>query len=47
MRLQINIDFGTKEYVAQVLKEYPGAMMIISHGSAFLEDIGITHYYKL
>jgi ATPase subunit of ABC transporter with duplicated ATPase domains len=38
---------GTKEYVTQGLKEYPEAMMIIPHDSAFLEDIGITHYYKL
>lgn len=42
-----NIDLGTKEHVTQVLKEYPGAMMIVSHDSAFLEDIGITYYYKL
>jgi ATPase subunit of ABC transporter with duplicated ATPase domains len=42
-----NIDLETKEHVTQVLKEYPGAMMIISHDSAFLEDIGITHCYKL
>ncbi|OEG69813.1 antibiotic ABC transporter ATP-binding protein [Candidatus Endomicrobiellum trichonymphae] len=42
-----NIDLETKEYVTQVLKEYPGAMIIISHDSTFLEDIGITHYYKL
>ncbi|GHT25243.1 hypothetical protein AGMMS49953_09740 [Endomicrobiia bacterium] len=42
-----NIDLETKEHVTQALKEYPGAMIIISHDSAFLENIGITHYYKL
>ncbi|WP_102135980.1 ATP-binding cassette domain-containing protein [Candidatus Endomicrobiellum trichonymphae] len=42
-----NIDLETKEHVMQALKEYPGAMIIISHDSAFLENIGITHYYKL
>ncbi|MCA6070444.1 MAG: ATP-binding cassette domain-containing protein [Endomicrobium sp.] len=42
-----NIDLETKEHVAQVLKEYPGAMIIISHDIAFLEDIGITHYYSV
>ncbi|MDR3256062.1 MAG: ATP-binding cassette domain-containing protein [Endomicrobium sp.] len=42
-----NIDLETKEHVTQVLKKYPGAMMIISHDSAFLEDIGITHCYAL
>jgi ATPase subunit of ABC transporter with duplicated ATPase domains len=42
-----NIDLETKERVTQVLEEYPGAIIIISHDSTFLEDIGITHYYKL
>ena len=42
-----NIDLETKEHVAQVLKEYPGAMIIISHDSAFLEDIEIAHYCEL
>jgi ATPase subunit of ABC transporter with duplicated ATPase domains len=42
-----NIDLETKEHVTQILKEYPGAMIIISHDIAFLEDIGITYYYKL
>jgi ATPase subunit of ABC transporter with duplicated ATPase domains len=42
-----NIDLETKEHVAQVLKEYPGAMIIISHDSAFLEAINISHYYFL
>ncbi|MDR2399049.1 MAG: ATP-binding cassette domain-containing protein [Endomicrobium sp.] len=40
-----NIDLETKEHVAQVLKEYPGTMIIISHDSAFLEEINILHYY--
>jgi ATPase subunit of ABC transporter with duplicated ATPase domains len=42
-----NIDLETKEHVAQVLREYPGAMIIISHDSDFLEEINITHYYPL
>jgi ATPase subunit of ABC transporter with duplicated ATPase domains len=42
-----NIDLETKEHVTKVLKEYPGAMIIISHDSIFLEDIGIMHYCKL
>jgi ATPase subunit of ABC transporter with duplicated ATPase domains len=32
-----NIDLETKESVAEVLTEYPGALLIISHDSAFLE----------
>ncbi|MDR2437130.1 MAG: ATP-binding cassette domain-containing protein [Endomicrobium sp.] len=42
-----SIDSETKEHVGQVLKEYPGAMVIISHDSAFLEEINISHYYQL
>lgn len=42
-----NIDLETKEYTAQVLKEYPGAMIIISHDTAFLENIGINHTYSI
>ena len=42
-----NIDLETKEHVVQVLKEYPGAMIIISHDIAFLKDIGITRYYSV
>jgi ATPase subunit of ABC transporter with duplicated ATPase domains len=42
-----NIDLETKQHVIQVLRDYPGAMIIISHDSAFLEEINITHYYPL
>jgi ATPase subunit of ABC transporter with duplicated ATPase domains len=42
-----NIDLETKEHIAQVLKEYPGTMIIISHDSAFLEEINISHSYPL
>jgi ATPase subunit of ABC transporter with duplicated ATPase domains len=36
-----NLDLETKENVAQVLKEYPGGMMIITHDSDFLGQINI------
>lgn len=36
-----NLDFETKEHVIQVLKAYPGAMIIISHDADFLEQIGV------
>ncbi|MDR3071815.1 MAG: ATP-binding cassette domain-containing protein [Endomicrobium sp.] len=42
-----NIDLETKEHVAQVLTNYPGAMIIISHDTVFLENIGITRYYTI
>jgi ATPase subunit of ABC transporter with duplicated ATPase domains len=37
-----NLDLETKEHVAQVLRAYPGAMIIISHDADFLEGIGIS-----
>jgi ATPase subunit of ABC transporter with duplicated ATPase domains len=37
-----NIDLETKEHVGQVLKKYPGAMIIISHDHVFLGEINIS-----
>lgn len=37
-----NLDLQTKEHVAQVLKAYPGAMIIISHDEDFIEEIGVN-----
>lgn len=37
-----NLDLETKEHVVQVLKAYPGAMIIISHDADFLQEIGIS-----
>lgn len=42
-----NIDLETKEHVAQVLKNYPGATIIISHDENFLEEIGIDIRYNI
>ncbi len=42
-----NLDLETKEHVAQVLKAYPGAMMVISHDADFLEGIGIDTYLEI
>ncbi len=36
-----NLDLETKDHVIQVLKAFPGAMIIISHDADFLEEIGI------
>jgi ATPase subunit of ABC transporter with duplicated ATPase domains len=36
-----NLDLETREHVIQVLKEYPGAMLVISHDEEFLKEIGI------
>ncbi len=42
-----NLDLETKQHVIQVLKEYPGAMIIVSHDEDFLEAIGIDHTYTI
>ena len=36
-----NLDLETKDHMAQVLKDYPGAIIIVSHDVGFLEEIGI------
>ncbi len=42
-----NLDINTKEYVLQVLKEYPGALIIISHDKEFIKHLGIDSEYKV
>jgi len=36
-----NLDLETKGHVLEVLKEYPGAMVVISHDEEFLDEIGV------
>jgi ATPase subunit of ABC transporter with duplicated ATPase domains len=36
-----NIDLETRQHLINVLKHYPGAMMVISHDTDFLQSIGI------
>lgn len=42
-----NIDLETKEYVTQILKEYPGAIIIVSHDIPFLKEINISNKYVI
>jgi ATPase subunit of ABC transporter with duplicated ATPase domains len=37
-----NLDLETKEHVVQVLRAFPGAIIIISHEADFLEEIGVS-----
>ena len=37
-----NLDLETKDHVIQVLKSYPGAMIVISHEADFLQEIGVS-----
>lgn len=42
-----NLDLETKEHIVQVLKAYPGAMIVISHDMDFLREIEIQNYYQI
>jgi ATPase subunit of ABC transporter with duplicated ATPase domains len=42
-----NLDLGTREHVIQVLKVYPGAIMVISHDEDFLEEIAVQDKYLI
>ena len=42
-----NLDLETKEHVIQVLRDYPGAMIVVSHEKDFLQATGIDHTYTL
>jgi ATPase subunit of ABC transporter with duplicated ATPase domains len=42
-----NLDLETKEYVIQVLLNYPGAMLLICHEDNFLNQLGITEDYHI
>ncbi len=42
-----NLDLETRQHVIEVLKEYPGAMLIISHDEDFIVKIGIENFYNI
>ena len=42
-----NLDLETREHVIQVLQDYPGALLVISHDADFLKAIGICDRYEL
>lgn len=42
-----NLDLETKQHVIDVLKHYPGAMMVVSHEADFLAQIGIDTLYTV
>ena len=42
-----NLDLETRGHVIEVLKNYPGAMILISHDADFLEEIGVNAYFKI
>lgn len=42
-----NLDLRTKNHVAQVLRAYPGAFLIVSHEPDFLKEIHVTDIYAV
>ena len=40
-----NLDLETRQHIIEVLKEYPGAMIVISHDEDFLDEIGVKDRY--
>lgn len=42
-----NIDLETRAHIIEVLQSYPGAMVIVSHDPAFLEEMSVTDYYEV
>lgn len=42
-----NLDLETKQHVIQVLKAYPGAMLIVSHEATFLDALGVDCHYAI
>jgi len=42
-----NLDLETREHVIQVLQDYPGAMIVISHDEDFLKAISINRFYDI
>jgi ATPase subunit of ABC transporter with duplicated ATPase domains len=42
-----NIDLETRNHVIQVIKNFPGAIIIISHDEDFLEEIGVDNVYNI
>jgi ATPase subunit of ABC transporter with duplicated ATPase domains len=42
-----NLDLDTREHVIQVLREYPGSLIVISHDTEFLRAIEIQGNYQI
>ena len=41
-----NIDLNTRAHCVQVLRQFPAALIVISHDIAFLKEINMTQYYE-
>ncbi|GHS92345.1 erythromycin ABC transporter ATP-binding protein [Alphaproteobacteria bacterium] len=41
-----NLDLETRDHVIQILRDYPGAMLVVSHDEDFLKEIKMDEYYE-
>lgn len=41
-----NVDLETRTHIIEVLREYPGAMIIVTHDPGFLRDTSVQTIYK-
>lgn len=42
-----NLDLETRQHVIEVLRGYPGSLVVISHDEDFLKEIGIKNFYEI
>jgi ATPase subunit of ABC transporter with duplicated ATPase domains len=42
-----NLDLEARNHVVQILCDFPGAMIVISHDEDFLNEMQIGEYYEL
>ena len=42
-----NVDLETREHLIQILQNYPGALLLISHDEDFLKRIGVDSVYHI
>ncbi len=42
-----NLDLSAMQAMADALRRYSGAMLVVSHDEAFLDDVGITRRFEL
>lgn len=42
-----NLDLETKAYLVQVLKTYPGAMIVVCHEEGFVKELDISQHFEV
>jgi ATPase subunit of ABC transporter with duplicated ATPase domains len=42
-----NLDMRVRKHVIEVLRAYPGALLLISHDESFLQQMDVDQFYQL